>query len=653
MTLSRQLMFSSFVILLCLFVGMITFVVKNTQLFLNQQLASHSQDAATALGLTLSLTMKDNDLITAGRIVDAMWDRGYYQSIEIDSTNGAPLIERRLQVKFYDVPQWFIDHFPLNMEKRDALIMDGWKKIGVVHIVSNPGFAYQQIWRTFIDSLLWFFITGLIAILLGAGLLYIILRPLRAITAQATAICNQQFPIQKTLPWTLDLRQVVEAMNNMSMRLRKQFEDQSAQSEALREQAFKDPVTHLGNRRYFDLQLDYLLADPERSHTGIMLLIEIHDFKGYNEVFGYEAGDRLLKNVAHLLLTESAAYDGFIVAHIKGSDFCIILPEKSLQEGKALGASLCHEFGEFQRMNLSHATEIANLGIIHFIAGESKKDIMSRADMALRAAQAQGPNHFFLLEEMKNLPTQKSYGVQDWRKIFETVIANNAIQLYYQKLELWHDPNPFPMVETLLRLKLSDQEIIAPGQFMPMAEQLNQILALDKLVVENVIALIQHSSIQTRLTVNLSPSCIENEEFKQWLYERIKSLKNKAHQLIIELPEYGIVYRLDKARAFFQRLTALGAKASLDHYGKNFTSFSYLYNLKLSFLKIDGSFIQGIQHSEENQFFVRSLVDIAHSLDILVIGESVETQEQVDTLKQLKVDGVQGYFIHKPEELVV
>lgn len=651
MTLSRQLMFSVFVILFCLFIGMITYVVKNTQEFMNQQLASHSQDGATALGLSLTLTMRDNDLVTASRIVDAMWDRGYYQSIEVDAINGAPLIERAQPVKIYGVPTWFIEALPLKTEQRSAIIMDGWKKVGQVKIESNPGFAYQQIWRTFIDSLIWFMVTGCIALLIGAGLLYIILRPLRAITAQASAICNQQFPIQKRLPWTVDLRQVVEAMNNMSRRLKKQFEENAAQSEALREQAFKDPVTRLGNRRYFDLQIEYVLSDTGQGHTGVLLLIELHDFKGYNEVFGYQAGDKLLKNMAHLLTTESAAYDGSIVAQIKGADFAIILPQKSLSDGKALGETLCHEFSEFKSMNFSSALEVGNIGVVPFESGETKKEVLSRADMALRAAQSQGVNQCFVVEDLKGLRSQ-AHGKEDWRKIFEEVIRDNLVQIYYQQVEMWGEASTIPLGEVLLRLKMKDNEILPAGQFMPMAEQLNQVLALDKLMVTNVMAMIQSKSLTQRLTVNLSPTCLEDEAFKNWLYDQIKSLKNRAQLFVVELPEYGIIYRLDKVRPFFNKITALGAKTSIDHYGKNFTSFSYLYNMKINFLKIDGSFIRGIEGSEENQFFVRSLVDIAHSLDILVIGEAVETQAERDALETLQVDGVQGYLIHKPEALI-
>jgi len=641
-------MFCGLIILLFLFVGMITFVVKNTQAFLDQQLASHSQDTATALGLTLTVTMKNNDLVTAGRIIDAIWDRGYYKSIEVDSENGAPLIERQQEVKVYDVPAWFIGYLHLKTDKREAIIMDGWRKVGFVKVESNPGFAYQQIWLTFKDSVAWFLVTALMAMILGGTLLYIILRPLRAITQQAFAICNQQFSIQQILPWTIDLRQVVEAMNNMSRRLKAFFEEQSALSEQFREQSYKDPVTQLGNRRYFDLQFDYLIKDEEKGTGGALLLIELLDFKTYNEKYGYEAGDKLLQNTAQMLIEQCAPFENAIVSHIKGADFAIILPNKTKEISQELATIICRNFSAFLQKGLSKTQNVGNIGVTLFESTKSKKEIISQTDMALRKAQSFGANGYYFLE---NFQPQVVYGAQEWVAIFDDVIKNNKIVLYFQEVQLWELPESKRLYETLMRIRLSDNEIINAGVFMPTAESLNQILALDKLVIKGVIAIIRQIKYDYQFTVNVSPTFLEDEGFKYWLLEQAKSLKHKSHCLILELPEYGIIHRLEKARDFFHQFTALGCKTSIDHYGKNFTSFSYLYNLKINYLKIDGGFTKQIEEHEENQFFVRSLVDIARSLDIQVIAEAVETQAEYLTLQQLKVDGVQGYFVHKPTEL--
>lgn len=645
MTLTKQLLLSGMIVLLCLFAGMITYVVRNTQSFLDQQLSSHAQDTATALGLSLTLTMKNNDVITASRIVDAVFDRGYYKTIEVLTANGTPLVERHLDVKVAGVPQYFVDALPIKTTAKEAVIMDGWKKVGKVVIESNPGFAYQQIWLTFIESLKWLVMTGIIAVMLGGTLLYIILRPLRAITKQAAAICNQQFTIQESLPWTLDLRQVVLAMNRMSSRLKSMFEEQLVISERLREQAYKDPVTQLGNRRFFDLQFDHVLKDEEKAGVGVFMLIELKNFKEYNDQYGYEAGDNLLKGVAVLLSESIASYENTTLAN-KGASFFVVLPGKTAQAASSLASAICQQFNELVVKGVSKNKGVGNIGVIEFSTKTSKKDILSSADMALRSAQNQGDNTW----SMAKTQQENIHGAFEWSAIFDKAIRENNIVLHFQAVQNWRAPSE-KIYETLLRLPVGNNQLVSAGIFMPMAERLNQIMVLDKLVIENVIDRILKSQTSDVFSVNISASAFDDEQFGRWLLERVKLLGKKSYRLIIELPEYGVLNRLETVRNIFFKVAELGAKTAIDHYGKNFSSFSYLYNLKCHYLKIDGGFTRQIQDSEENQFFVRSLVDIAHSLDILVIAEAVETQEEYKTLQLLKVDGVQGYYVGKPTEI--
>ena len=195
MTLSRQLFISAMFVLLGLFIGMMSFVSNNTQTFLDKQLTKNAKDTATSLGLSLSLAMvdKEMDVPIASRIVDAVWDSGYYQKIIVVGQNNEVLLERKLNVKFYSVPEWFIEHFKLPVKESSAQIQSGWLQFGTVIVQSNPGFAYEQIWKTFIQSLKWLLLTAVVALILGGGLLFIILKPLRSVTKQAAAICNQQF----------------------------------------------------------------------------------------------------------------------------------------------------------------------------------------------------------------------------------------------------------------------------------------------------------------------------------------------------------------------------------------------------------------------------------------------------------------------------
>ena len=644
MTLFRQLILSGLIILLCIFVGMTTYVLKNTQAFIDQQLTSHAQDTATALGLCLTLTMKDNDVVTASRIVDAIWDRGYYKTIVVQASNGVPIVERHMDVKVKNIPDWFIEMVHLTTEKREALIMDGWRKVGKVIIQSNPGYGYQQIWITFIDSLQWFLITGLFSGILGWLLLMVILKPLRAITAQAIAICNQQFVVQEKLPWTVDLRKVVEAMNKMSRKLKALFEEQSKVSEQLREQVYQDPLTGLSNRRFFDLHFDHLLKNEEHGIGGILMLVELKDFKSYNESFGFQGGDNLLKNVAKAITDSCATQENAIVTHAKGAGFFIILPGTVKVVGEAIAEKMSNQFKSMKSKNLSLREEIGNIGVTEFRVGEDKTGVMSRVDMALRAAQSQADNSWHFFEGMKGTVVK---GAMEWKTIFEAVLRENKIVLHFQETRLFTQQK-IKLVETLMRIKLKDDEVISAGTFIPMAEQLNQTLALDKLVIENIIRAINSQRHDFIFSVNLSPQFLDDLIFKKWLLEQVKSLGKRAGQLMIELPEHGVTNRIEKARSFFLKFAELGGKTAIDHYGKSFNSFSYLYNLRLNYLKIDGGFVRNIEQSQENQFFVRSLVDIAHSLDILVIAEAVETEKEYEMLVSLKVDGAQGYYVGKP-----
>jgi diguanylate cyclase (GGDEF)-like protein len=652
MTLSRQLMLSGMLLLLILFIGMITYVVKNTEVFVSQQLSSHSQDTATALGVTLTFTMKSNDTVTASRIVDAIWDRGYYSKIEVQSLNGAPIVQRTASIKVFGVPEWFINLIALNTQPEEARIMDGWQQVGKVVVESNPGFAYQQIWLTFTESLKWLLLTSVLAVLMGGMLLYIILKPLRAISDQALAICNQQFPIQKSLPWTIDLRQVVEAMNNMSGRLKKLFEEQAEVSERLREQAYKDPITQLANRRYFDLQLDFLLQDKEKAMDGVLLLVEISGFKEYNEKFGYQEGDRLLVNVAHTIQEISKPYENAIVTHAKGASFFIILSGRAKLVGESIADKICIAFREYSFKNITPIKSIGNVGVALFKPGDQKRDVISRVDMALRGAQSQGENSWHSVD----VGSQQTHTATDWASIFETVLKNNQFVLHFQKTLLWSDnrSDQSTLYETLMRIYADDKNaIINAGVFMPMAEQLEQMVSLDQLMIENVINRILKGSESVLYFVNISPSTIDNPVFKKWILDKVQQLGKRINQLAIELPEHAVISRSEKVRTFYREFSNLGGRTSIDHYGKSFSSFSYLFNLKLNYLKIDGGFIRNINTHEENQFLIRSLVEIAHSLDIFIIAESVETEEEFVALKQLNVDGVQGYYVGKPTDMGV
>ncbi|MES9905220.1 MAG: LapD/MoxY N-terminal periplasmic domain-containing protein, partial [Sedimenticola sp.] len=298
MTLSKQLIILIAALLLLVFVGTFLISVDNTRDYLEKQLASHAQDAATSLGLSISPHMAEGDLATVRSMTDVIFDRGYYRSIRIEDMKGKPLVDRILPVRIEGVPEWFIERLHLTTPMGESSLMSGWIQAGRVVIKSHPGFAYNQLWQT-VAATFWWFIGSLVVVLtIALLLLRWVMKPLGSVERQADAICNREFLILDQLPRTPDLRRIVEAMNRMSAKVKQMLDDLEQLASGLRRQAHQHPVTGLVNKRYFTDTLTNLIRSPEEFSHGVLCLIQLKDFKDYNDRKGYQAGDELLREAA-------------------------------------------------------------------------------------------------------------------------------------------------------------------------------------------------------------------------------------------------------------------------------------------------------------------------------------------------------------------
>lgn len=644
MTLSRQLIIVGITLFLLVFAGTFAISVNNTRNYIAAQLESHAQDTATSLGLSLSTAMQQDDRTTMTSMVDAIFDRGYYREIRVVSIDGRPLVERNLKVRIEGVPEWFARLVPLETPHGEALVMAGWRQVGRVTVRSHPGYAYVRLWRESVQTFWLFLGSALAALALGSLLLRLVLRPLKAVEEQARAICNREFPVQERLPWARELRSVVEAMNRMSIKVREMFEEQVRTSERLRAQAYMDPVTGLANRRYFDTHLQHLLRSPDEFAAGALLLIELDDFKRYNEQHGYPAGDRLMREVAAAIGRVCQPLQCFI-ARLGGADFAILVPHAGSGEAERMAEQIASALRGLHEQGLTEAEGVGHIGIALFRGHETADEFLSEADMALRAAQAKGPNAWHLFEG----PALKRADIHDagyWAERLRKVISDRRIILCFQPVRSCRDEGALLHHETLLRIREPDGGLLSAGIFMPMAQKLGLNLELDRLVVSRLKEIAEAGGVDGgRLAVNLSPGTVRDPDFVDWLCGELQRAPSLAARLIIELPERGAVEHLDAARRLAERTGALGVRVSLDHFGRGFASFGYLRNLKIDYLKIDGSYIHGIDQDKDNQFFVQTLARIAHGLDIRIIAESVETRQEWETLQSLEVDGGQGYWV--------
>lgn len=646
MTLTRQLAVLLAALVGLLFLGTLAIGVHNARDYLEAQLASHAQDAANSLGLSATAQAAQADRGTLVAMVDAMFHRGDYLSIRFEDLDGETWIERASQFRVPEVPAWFLGLFRLDPPERAAILMSGWRQVGRVWVKSHPGLAYRQLWRSAQQMMALFLGASLLALLAGVVGLRVLLRPLKSVERQAHAICEREFPVVETRPFTLEFRRVVEAMNRLSSRIARMLGDAERVAAQLRRDAFQDPVTGLANRRQFMDVLEHRVADPELFRRGGLLLLQVADFKGYNQRRGYPAGDRLLAEVAHAVAGCLDDVTAHTLARLSGADFAVLCEgddEARLQRlaERIVGAVA----GLYGRLDLTSA-DVAHAGVA-VVGGQSARQLLAEADMALREAQRAGANAWVVRRRAD--PAEQVRGGSDWRGLIERAIAQQDFRLSEQAVLRCSDGEVHHH-ELFLRIPdpAGSREELAAAVFMPMAESTGLASAIDRAVAGRVVRALEDGSYPGRVAMNLNAASLVDDGLLTWLAGRLQRAGDVGFRLILELPEYSICGHVDRLIRWNERLGPLGVTVSLDHFGKGFASFAYLRAVKAHFLKIDGSLVRHLDRHDDNRFLVRSIAEIAHGLGMEVIAESVESEAVWRTVRSLGLDAGRGRWLGEP-----
>lgn len=646
MTLSRQLIFLVSVLVLLLFVGTFFISALNTRDYLENQLASHAQDAATSLGLSATSHVAEKDKAMVSAMVNAMIHRGDYLNIRVEDLKGNVWVEREGEPLGGDVPQWFIDMFALEPPEGVATMMSGWRQVGRIKVISHPGLAYRKLWDTSRETLSWFVIGALLVLLIGLVVLRLMLRPLKQVEWQAESICNREFPVVEQRPFTLEFRRVVEAMNRMSSKVSQMLVESERLASRLREQAYQDPVTGLANRRQFMDVLTNRVEDVDAFYQGGVLLLQLKDFKQYNQQYGYPAGDRLLARVGELLCEETGSLDKATLAHLAGADFALLAEDLDDEAVEKLAEQIADAASAlFGEMDLPSA-DVGHVGGVVY-RGQTVSEILSEADLALRQAQQAAANAWVV-----HTPDQETAGARsasEWRTLIERAIEQRSLRLLRQPVLSTVDRSLLHN-EVFLRLlnPADEQEVLPAGIFMPVAESSGLATRIDRAVLELVCEELVAEDSAAKVAVNMSPSSLIDEEMLPWVSRLLQGRGQIARRLILEWPEYGATAHVHRLHEWVDALEPAGVEFSLDHFGKGFASFAYLRELKAHYLKIDGSYLQSLEAEPNNQFFLQAVAEIARGLEMQVIAESVETESVWQQLPPLGVDGGRGYWLGRP-----
>ncbi|WP_412972338.1 EAL domain-containing protein [Glaciecola sp. MF2-115] len=640
MSLAKQFGIGFFVVLFLVFIGTLWVNVNNTRDFIQQQLASHAQDTATSLGLSITPYVGDEENIPIiETMTNAIFDRGYYQSIQLSDADGNVILEKKNPKAMQTIPDWFMDMFVINAPVATTNLNTGWQIAGSLQVTSNPGFGYEQLWRNTVDTFWLVVVIFVLAMIFVWGMVRLITRPLIDVVTQVEAISNKNFGTVKHVPSTPELSTFVKAVNSMSTKLSKMFTQLSEQSEKYRQFAYSDTLTKVGNRRAFELALRQILTDSEQHSQGFLIIIRCSSLAHVNRAFGGEVGDSYIVSVCDAIKkVTSQSFPNFNLYRLNGADFSLVIEDCAKEKCETLLEELSTSFLRLEKTEYEQGT--AHAGATEFLCGDDVKATMEKVDSALAIASTSSTRW----QLASNLTVSRSN--EEWREKIQALIELGTADFAKQPIVSAKDELLYE--EWFARLpNKTTSESLPMAQLVPASVRLDFAEKLDQMILSQ--ALEQIPAAQGSVGINISRVSMLDADFQTWFLTQLPKNSDICKKLVLEIPERALVNDVNQLSGFVTQLKQAGVRITVERFGAQLAGITHLRDIRPDFLKLDGRFIRNIHNEPDNQLFVQSLVSIAHGLNIQVIAEMVESLEESDWLKGAHVDFQQGYFIGAPK----
>lgn len=414
--------------------------------------------------------------------------------------------------------------------------------------------------------------------------------------------------------------------------------------------ATHDALTGLVNRTEFEFRLAALVEPADAEHA--LLYIDLDQFKVVNDTCGHSAGDQMLCQITSLMQARLREADTF--ARLGGDEFGVLLEHCGLEAALRVGENLLAGLAGFRFAWEGKSFQVgASIGLVQITdAAMSPAHLMAAADTACYAAKDAGRNRIRTYHAGDDELLHRT-GEMSWVSRINRAIDEDRLRLYWQPVvPLAPRDGEAAHGEILLRMLDDEGRLVSPGAFLPAAERYHLMRRIDRWVVENALQwLAAHPEDTRHVAINLSGQSLGDASFLDDVTSEIRRSGLEPRRICFEITETAAIAHLAHARRFIEALRGLGCRFALDDFGSGLSSFGYLKNLPVDFLKIDGSFVRNLLHSPIDEAMVRSINHLGHVMGLATIAEFVETVEIGLYLKEMGVDYAQGYAIAEPMPL--
>jgi Amt family ammonium transporter len=420
-------------------------------------------------------------------------------------------------------------------------------------------------------------------------------------------------------------------------------------SRKLAYEASHDPLTALANRRELEGRIEDLIADSAATHA--LCYFDLDLFKVVNDTCGHAAGDELLRQLGAYL---AAGIDSkHTLARLGGDEFAMLLRDVDIAEAAAAANDLLETIHRFSFRWDERSVDIrASIGVVPIDQSVSLSEVLGAADAACYAAKEKGRNRVHV-QEPNDKTVQRR--ISEMRLVLDTkhALTENRMRLFQQAIVPTAGPGDGLMrFEVLVRMQDWDGEIVSPAVFLPAVERYNLSRDVDRWVVTHFLQWVaQTPGAGERLahaSINLSGNSIGDPKLLHFLCGVLDDQNVPGDRLCFEVTETAAVQNLAAARSFIATLKERGCKFALDDFGSGLSSFGYLKNLPVDFVKIDGMFVRGLRNDRTDRAIVRSINEVAHSMGLETVAEFVEDEATLRIVRELAIDYAQGFAFGRP-----
>ncbi|BAY80837.1 EAL domain protein [Calothrix parasitica NIES-267] len=431
----------------------------------------------------------------------------------------------------------------------------------------------------------------------------------------------------------------------------------STANKELKNLALRDPLTKVFNRRYFDEKLEKEWKRLQRIPSPLSIIMcDVDCFKSYNDTYGHQTGDECLRMVAESI-SNTLKRPADCVARYGGEEFIVVLPytppEGAFKVAEAIRNGV-------KKLNIPHTgSSVSSVVTISLgVAGSipSRNDnplsLVEAADQALYLAKAQGRDRvqIYIYDLAREKDRKNSQLL--WVKKLRHALEENRFCLYTQPIIPLKLGNQRIHHEVLIRLLDENGKVVLPEDFLEIANVYSMMPRIDSWVIDNLFKYLNNSNFSTWdnicFSINISGASLNDNRFLDYLSKKLQQSSIPSHVFCFEITETIAINNLSQVSKFINSLQSLGCSFALDDFGKGMSSLTYLKNLPVDYLKIDGSFIKEIHTETVTKAMVQAINYLAEALGIKTIAEFAENQDIVNILKELQVDYAQGYHYGKP-----